>query len=224
MAEITFIPKRFHEGIKQVTAINPETYEAIIDGLSLSQLTSSLTKLAEKVSIAKSLSKEKTQELIISVGGLCYFIEKDTVVKDFVENVFVIANKEKLINEEKDSDSKQIFKDRLLTLLTSEQLFYASKASHLAQEFGNLFVSARLMTDIRPVFRLDTKESPQAGMIFHHMHVHYRRDHEGDHKDIYFTLDSEDISTLKELLTRAETKQKSLQEIFNKSGMINLNE
>lgn len=61
-------------------------------------------------------------------------------------------------------------------------------------------------------------------MIIHNLHIHYKSDDEGDHKDIYLALDSDDIQSLKILLERAENKEKFLKEGLTKAGLTDLNE
>lgn len=212
---LTFIPERHHAGFKKIATITEEVFAKIQEGLSYTSLTSSIETLSSKVAELKNLESADLKQMFSSVGSLSSFLEDVDLIKDVVDD---ISN---LIEVEED---KERFKERLIYLFESRQIFYASKASELKSDYGNSFILCRIITDIRPVFDVNIHEAPKAGMIIHNLHFHYQSGEEPYHKNLTLTLDSSDIWMLRDTLDRAITKEDSLQSLFENSNMTNLDE
>lgn len=73
---------------------------------------------------------------------------------------------------------------------------------------------------MRPVFR-QPNAKPIGSVINHTLKIEYHED--GDHKDFYVALDAQDLSELKGVLERAETKAISLRSFLKQSEMPDLN-
>lgn len=101
-----------------------------------------------------------------------------------------------------------ILKKRLQQLFEVQtSLSLTAKAGGIASDFDRVFYSARILTDIRPVF--DKSGSVvEAASIVHNLVIHYGQD--AEHKDIYLALDVQDVEVLREALDRAATKANSL--------------
>ncbi len=220
MPLISFIPEKYEDGFEKLSLMEDKDFESLTEGLSLISLASSISVLADKISDNKGLDYDDLREIFTSVGSLAPFLDGDQMSKELVKEVSRLAIEGGIL----ESDNKDKFEGRLLFLLTNKHIYYAAKARSLLTEYGSLFISSRVTTDIRPVFDIDISEAPKGGMIVHNLHIHYQCDGEAPHKDIYIALDSLDLKMLKDALLRAEKKEISLQEIFTKSGMTNLNE
>lgn len=221
MPIISAIPKRYVEGFKKIALSEPKAFAALEEGISLSSLVSSIPKLIENiVKLNNNLNLDEIRDIFLSVGSLVPFLDNETSVDKLVTELSTIAVETSLI----DKEQKKEFAKKIASLLNYPQIYYAAKASDVSTEYANVFIQAKIVTDLRPVFSIDVKEFPKAGMILHNLHIHYVSDIEGDHKDIFIALDSKDIKVLKELLMRAEDKEKTFKEIFAKTGIENLNE
>ena len=218
MPKINFIPDRYEEGFKKISSIEEEIFKDIIEGLSSSPLVSSLNELSASIAKSEDINEEDVSEMFLSAGSLTPIIDTEDILDEISEDVTVIAIEEKLIDER----SRKKFKTRLNSLLRNKQLFYASKVNALMTEYGNVFLQSRIVTDIRPVFGINPEDVPEAGIIIHNLHIHYQDDSEGAHKDFYIALDSNDIKNLKAALVRAEAKERSLQILYDKTGLTNL--
>lgn len=221
MPFISTIPKRYAEGFNKIASSDSIVFKAIEESISLTSLVSSISKLAENVAkINSKLKPSDVNKILFSIGSLVPFLDSETTIQKLSDNLSNVAVQENVIELE----SKEDFAKRINILLGYEQIYYAAKANDIATEYSNVYLNAKVVTDIRPVFGIDVTRLPKAAMILHNLHLHYRSDIEGDHKDIFIALDSKDIKALKELLIRAEAKEKTLQEIYNKTNIINLNE
>lgn len=113
------------------------------------------------------------------------------------------------------TSEQQKFKDRLEKLLSADCLSYAAKAQGLRSDFACIFCDAKILTDLRPIFE-KPEEHPTGAVITHTLKLVY---HEGgNHKELYLALDLEDITELKKILDRAESKDKSLIPFLEEMG------
>jgi hypothetical protein len=111
------------------------------------------------------------------------------------------------------------FRERLSRLLDIEALAVAAKAVLLRQEHERNFCTVRILTDARPVYGNGVSGPPSAMIITHTMKLSYHEGAGGHVSDIYLSLGSDDISELHNALARAETKAKSLREVFERAKL-----
>lgn len=221
MPVISYIPKSYREGFRVLASLKREDFVALQGALSSATLCSSTDALAANVINSETIGiSNEIEQILSSVGGLVSFLENDNDIEEIISDIAFLGKTEQLIKEE---DTKN-FQERLFSLLQNDKIFYASKAKELINETQNLYLSSRIVTDFRPIFSLKIEESPKVGMITHNLHIHYQGTHTGLHQDIYITLDSADVSSLIEILVRAQKKEESLQTILTATGITNINE
>jgi hypothetical protein len=105
------------------------------------------------------------------------------------------------------------FKDRLTKILLVTPLGIASKSESLKVEYERRFCTARILTDVRPVYVGSPSSRPSAMMITHTLRITFHDD-TGELREVYITMGDNDLVTLRELVDRAEEKTKSLQSVF----------
>ncbi len=218
MPEVSFIPKSYQEGFKKIDLMSEMDFQSIKDALSIMSLVGSRRHLAAKISIEKGIKENILREIFSSIGSLVSLLEIEEDVFAIADSITKVAISESVINE---VDGLK-FKDRVLFLLQNPHIFYASKAQDLTSEYPNVFIDSKIATDVRPVFGVKIEDSPKCGLVIHNLHIHFRAHQEGEHKDFYIALDSDDVQTLIETLERAKSKEVSLKGLFNKANLINL--
>jgi hypothetical protein len=138
-------------------------------------------------------------------------------LEDFVEAITEAVSSVKSKDFQFGEAESKILKDRLLRIFAGRKgLDITTKAMGVAVDHGHIFLHARIMTDIRPVFN-KKGDSVDAAVIVHNLRIHYAVD--SDHKDFYVALDTSDIQSLRENLDRADTKAKCLQGLLKTSGV-----
>lgn len=219
MSKIVSIPEGYQEGYIELNSISDKDFDSLIKGLSESSLTMTVKKISSDL---EKLTGSDFETILLSVGSVMNFVEKGTSAEELAKNLTEVIVEDEIINFD-NPESVEKFTSRLIKLLSLEQLYFASKSEYLITEHGKVFIQARILTDIRPVFS-PKMEEPKAAVIVHTLHIHYTGAEEQEHKGIFIALDSNDLKLLKETLNRAETKEISLKGIFEKSGMANLTE
>jgi hypothetical protein len=105
------------------------------------------------------------------------------------------------------------FRSRLEMLLTIRALSIAAKAETLKQEYERRFCTARILTDARPIYVDSPTLRPDAIMITHTARITFHDD-TGEMREIYITMDDDDLVTMRDLIERAQEKAQSLQSLF----------
>ncbi len=114
-------------------------------------------------------------------------------------------------------------KQNLVALLEVEgSLAVVSKAVNVVTEQDRIFSQARVVTDLRPVFREDPGASPLAAAVLHTLRIHFHQN--GELKSFFVAMDDEDVRSLKEALDRAQRKSATLRGVADsaKIPVINL--
>ncbi len=113
-------------------------------------------------------------------------------------------------------DEEAQFKNRITTLLGISSLNISAKVCSVRLNYANVFCDAKILSDIRPIFD-KPKDKPIGSVINHMLQIEYHED--GDHKEFYVALDADDLSKLKRIIDRAETKAASLKLLLKNSGV-----
>jgi len=116
------------------------------------------------------------------------------------------------------ADELPSFRDRLTRLLTIESVNIAVKAASLKLEYERRFCTARILTDARPVYAVDPSRPPSAAMIMHTLRISYHDD-TSELREVYIAMDRDDMTTLRDLLDRAEEKASSLESLLAEAGV-----
>lgn len=121
-------------------------------------------------------------------------------------------------NDDINFDTKNKLQNNLLEIFNNcTQLITTLKAKGLAVENENTLTSVKILSDIRPVFNLKIEEKDRTAIILHKIHLEYQK--ESENKDIFITLDSDDLRILLKTIERAIKKDQIIrddyQNVFN---------
>ncbi len=106
--------------------------------------------------------------------------------------------------------------DNLLQILKNyKNLGLSLKARDLMVENENNFQESRIISDLRLVFDDELENKKRHGVIIHRLHIEYR--HQRTYKDIYVSLDLQDLQQLKEEIERAIKKHEIIKNDYKDS-------
>ena len=113
------------------------------------------------------------------------------------------------------------FKQRLTKILAIDgSISISSQALILLQEYDSIFLNSRIITDVRPVFKAETKEEIAGALVVHTLKIAYQ-DASGS-KEFYVALDSSDVKKLQEQLSQSLIEAKVIQAMLNKADVVYL--
>lgn len=150
-----------------------------------------------------NLNKKNLQKIISAFQGL-YFIREYSGVET-----------EKLIEDlayELNEDYDETFKDKFLTVLNNDNIRILVKAHRLHYDNESLFSNSRIISDIRPVFSSDPSEIPSDMVVNHTLKLSLTNN--GKDKEVYASLDVEDLRKLQKSINRAIKKDKTLRKFL----------
>ena len=109
-----------------------------------------------------------------------------------------------------------VLQERLKVLLDADVLLRSARAFDVQHEHEKIFRSARIISDVRPIFNSTGTEATGA-MIIHNLNIAFV--HNGEAQEIIFALDDADVAALKKVLDRADAKSTTLEAIISKTGV-----
>lgn len=131
--------------------------------------------------------------------------------EEISEAALALANSSKLSLTDKQRERLAGLLERLLTL---PQVITSAKAESMLFESERLFLSCRIVTDIRPVFGWDVGDAPQGAMLRHMLRVDFLQA-QGGRDAIFIALDSSDLGDLEEAIERASRKADSVKGLLS---------
>jgi hypothetical protein len=207
------IPREYAKGL---AALNDLTdAEVSVFAGALATLPNTIRQRKEiisflKTSVGESLSK--IDELVRSLLSLYQArgtseATLGSFVNDLADAVMASGMPEFALDEA----GRVRFIDNMRLLLGVESLVFLAKANALQRDHERLFHGAKILTDLRPVFR--TADEEPTDMIVEYTLKLVFHDGSRRHRELYMVLDERDMSALRESIDRAEKKAASLKSL-----------
>lgn len=214
------IPDRFIAGFVLMRNLSDSQAKAVTRvfgvGVASRRGSTSLRSLSEE--IARDLPDfeiEDAQQLVLALASLRGELGTSD---DSVEALAArIAMSTSLPAPENPADSERLA-GFLARLLSAPSLILATATVDLASEAEQSFLSARTVTDIRPVFDRDATKRPLGALIMTNIRIDYY-DPSGDVGSHYITLSADDLTELESVLTRAGEKIATLQTLLENAKL-----
>jgi hypothetical protein len=216
------IPEEYKGGIVKLLKLSDEDAQKLLSVLQSIPITNTLKQeLSEKVFALGTITKSDADEIADALRSLslvlAYSNEPPSEFVDGLAEAMEESGDEELKLPDEIRDN---IKQRLTKFLDIDSLIVSAKAEGVMYEYENVFSTARVLTDIRPVFGLNAEEPPKAATITHMLSIHYS--HSGDHKEIQIALDEIDLEDLMDAFERANTKAESLKSILEMAKLFHI--
>jgi hypothetical protein len=216
------IPSAYRAALASIARMSDADTDSLVGALSDEQVgIGSFSKLAERIRSRVSLKTTGLDDVVDALKAL-YSVRlgNEQALDIFIRDVSAAMRRgdseaEKIIDAE-----AQTLENRLGQLLNIESLTVACKASDLQFGYERVFESARIFTDIRPVFGGDSTSDVRGAVIINQLRISC--DEGPDVKDFFFALDQDDLAALKKIVERAEAKSKTLAALLLQAGVNDL--
>lgn len=209
------IPERYQNGLVAILALDDDALEKLISVLQNAPLKMFPPSLSQ--SIAPNLEDIPVGVLndIVETLLSLYFTKQhhETPPDSMSEDVTNAVQESDLKEFRLSTEDREVFKNRLIRLLSIERLETLSKGLVVLRTSENVFHDARIITEIRPIFGSNPEIAPTAAVILHMLNVTYHR--EGEMKEFYMALDPDDLDMLRDVIDRAELKAESLRSLLD---------
>jgi hypothetical protein len=215
------IPKRDLPVLKKILELGNEQFDALISAFGDTKPTLTRGQLVKEIS--KKVKAIRPDELndIFRVVFILYSMKQKAGASSqkLAEDVSqsCVESSSDVIHFE--SEKAGLLSSRIKKLLSFDKtIAVTTKAFDVMTEHKHTFCSARILSDIRPVFT-DTPDSASAAVIIHTLQIGFHESGTGEHKEFYVALDTNDIQKLKEVIERAEKKTVALSSIIKGSKL-----
>jgi len=209
------IPKPHIEPLRKLVSMDVAARTRLINAIQAAKAVLDPADLIAQVTNQANLDPSLVNSIIWMLVSMYRAADGDP--RQFASDA-VDAARAELHELKKDAEEWTAFTRDLETLLACDQsLGVTAKVLSVRREYGNVFCTARILTDIRPVFGPDPSRTPLAAAIVHTLHIAH---HEGDsHEDFYVALDCEDLRKLRDQIERAVKKEASLKAVIQETPM-----
>lgn len=201
------VPDEYASGLSRIVNLSIEDSRKIAKALEQAK-TTNLRELTELVvSAVPGVSVREAREMVAALRSLYSARTSLEVTVDAFVNEVLKAARQNVTPQNPPVDmSSQA--DSLRNLLSVRPLSMVSKARGLHIDHENIFCSARIISDIRPIFDVDITQEPTGFVMAHILKLGYH--HSGKHTELYVALDKLDLQTMIDALQRAQTKAASI--------------
>jgi|GEM_PF-982418 len=215
--ELLEIPDEYIQTIKNISYLEDEVINSLSNSLTKQLPFTSIQKLA--VSIGKENSKLTSNQIIeILDFVISLFRLSEESGSDIYEVVVKLIELAKIYEDYQDFEEQDFerLKARLIKLVDEEGILKASyKAADIVYDNERIFLSSRILTDIRPVFGNSINSDPIAAGIVHLLKINFGK-LDAD-EEFFVSMDENDLNMLIEQLNRAKAKSKILKELLKRS-------
>lgn len=198
-----FVPKSHQGAIRDLLELNEQEFSSLVSALKdLPEVTGERLRLSN---VSVELVDAKKSEEILGTVEMLYRIwssRGNQVLDAFIDD---LTN---AISDFYAQGSTDEARARLRTVLDIEPLARSSKALSVGTDHQRTFYDAKVLSDIRFVFRPDVDAEPFGAAIVHVLRIVYHED--DDYRNFYVALDNEDLALLKSVIDRAEKKTEKL--------------
>jgi hypothetical protein len=214
------IPPEERGAITTIQSLSVPLFDQFISAMKAAPPIANPKEMAKRISKQVSgIPLEKLTAVLSTLYTLYYIrdlagVTPSTFLADLMDG---ISKSQDLKMTAKDVTKLRSMFERILDI---DSLNTVSKAARLQRDGERLYCTAKILSDIRPVFGHDANARPSGAVLTHDLRLSY---HEGkEHKEFHVVLDSDDLAALAGVLERARSKDKTLREFLKETKLENL--
>jgi len=215
----TKIPKAHRLGFEKIISISDDALKELLTLLDTTEPSLKPEKLTSDVGAKLTLTSREDFGVMLRLLISLYqaYFASEVSAAEFAEGICKTVEKSEADSLKLDEYRRKLLLERLTKLLSFEHsLGITSKALDVLTENERLLLGARVLSDVRPVFE-KTELSTSAAVIVHMLKISYQQN--GEQKDFYVALDTNDLSRMKEVLARAEKKAEAIKLALKKANL-----
>jgi hypothetical protein len=217
---ITRIPEPYRPGLAKIRKLTPEALSDIANAMATVAPGGGVKEMIAAVENVPSVGKEDAIAIVRTLYSLYnYRASTETLLAEFVPVLVAAMQASGDASFTLSEGEKDLFSQKLTRLLGLGSLELSSKVEQLKTDYRSIFCDAKILTDLRPVFA-DPGAAPVGVAITYTLKIAYHED--GDHKELYFALDAEDLHKLRKVIDRAEVKASSLKSVIATANLQDL--
>jgi hypothetical protein len=205
------IPESAYGPLRDLVEMKSEDFDAFMSGLASAEPSLSLSSLSRHIGRQASRVPKSVISAVVNEIMTLEYLKQDTEMsaEEFASGISASALEAASSEFDFDAKDAEVLSERLSKIFSSDHVLQLNtKAISVLTDHDNLFLSAKILTDARPVFNEDGSKI-EAFAIVHMFRIHFERNQ--SHNDFFVALDVGDIPKIRGVLDRAEKKARVLQ-------------
>jgi len=186
---------------QRLASLSPSAQRSIVEAVKICEPGLFLGTLVDRVKDQCDVDLESLREIL---GGFGAVSKTQSASPNFAESMGEFLSTYPEVNVE---DRTQ-FAKVIAELLASGPLMLTAKAQNILWGQGNLFVEAKSITQMRPLFLQSTDSMSGHSVVVHEIFVTTEQD--GNKKSVGMLMDSNHLHQMRGVLDRAIEKEKTI--------------
>lgn len=209
------VPEQHIENVRKLLDIPDDKVQEFLDALAQAGPLFNVYDLATEVSKRTGLSEHLTQGVMQVINGLYIASERQAIPINTLVDSAMLAIRTALALPPDSAEAKlALLSNFLKTALSLDNTVgTASKAGRVLTAHERIFVDARVLTDIRPIFHADLSDKPTAAVLIHMLCI-TERDNFQNKNAVYVALDANDLRSLRGMIDRAIKKEDTIKTLM----------
>ena|SRR5690348_3556139 len=203
-------PPQYEDVIRKIASLPQKAFSELTTALENARPTTHSARLTGEIRRSMTSEMPSLDDIISDLVNISIDLQRDRITIESFANEAASA-----ITGKKPEKDRLALEKRIASLLRFQCIQISARAGRLQREYENVFLSGRIMSDIRPVFGFSGTDVVGAIMM-HNLKVTYYGA-EGDPREIFFALDNDDLEALKSIIERAESKAASMEQLIRKA-------
>ena len=216
------VPEQHQEALEKFLQYDATTLNSILETISTAPPALLSRDLSKRVVARVNLDADEAAQLVHLLSSL-YRVREflDRSLDDFSQDLCETLQKAKGAEFTPGGGSWETVKGYLTRILAlDETLGVTAKALGILAENERQFCHARVITDLRPIFKPSLDDAPMAMLIVHQLKVAYHKEDREEHQQFFVALGSRDLRDLRNAIERAEKKEESLRVFAAQKGLV----
>jgi len=202
------IPRSQHATVRQLISLSSKRMHALAEALSEAPAATSFNALTRhlRARIKFSLNLNNVVQMVGALGTIRE--ERNVPIEELAQQITEAARSVPLADLAED-DWKRIERDLARIFEASKAAVKTAKVVELLNEHEHTYCpKSRIVSDIRCIFAPGELIEPVGAVIVHMLKLAYHQD--GETKQFFVALDSDDLRDLRDTLERAISKEPRL--------------
>ena len=204
------VPEDLVPAFAQLHGLSDSEYSAVHDVLSTAEPNQDFVAIASEKSELKESVVRALVRAISSLVGISTIFELTT---DEAADQVASSPDLKVPEEE-----QQQLSARIKSLASCRCIRLREKIATLGREHQRVFLDARIMTDVRPIFGDEVESELEGVLVSHTLKLEYL-DEEKNVGAFHIVLDNQDIGTVEKCIARAKDKNERVASILDNVGL-----
>ncbi|MBN2497663.1 MAG: hypothetical protein JXR96_23925 [Deltaproteobacteria bacterium] len=215
------IPEAHHRPLEVLLSLREDQYDALAQALAKAPPVLQPHDLVPAIPV-DVIPSDSDRLGVVGVLTSLYIvyvrrgIEKEELAADVCSSIEALESS----RMRPASGSFDAFKKFLSDIFSLDSTLGASsKALDLMSSHERCYSTARITSDLRPVFPSEPEKKPVASVVFHTLEVEYFSGNSRGLKTWFVAMDIDDLRQLRDVVNRAISKHDSLRDLSEEAGV-----